>query len=340
MIVCCGEALIDMVPATTNRGEAACLPCPGGSPYNSAIALGRLGRAPGFLGALSRDFFGTMLEDRLIANAVSTDYIRRVARPSTLAFVKLEPGKDPEYAFYMEGSADRGLSPQDLSPLPDSARCILAGSISLALEPCGSTIEAMLTQESGNRVFSFDPNIRSSMIHDRARYMERLARLLGLATIVKISEVDLAWIYPGMETDPAFDALCKLALENRPADRPFLAVVTKGPDGARAYLKRKQGELDLTAPGFSVKVSDTIGAGDTFHAGFLAWLEAAGSLSISGLDNLDEQSLWKAVRFANACAAITCSRRGAEPPAALDVFAFLQEHGASEADLPGTPSSI
>jgi fructokinase len=197
------------------------------------------------------------------------------------------------------------------------------------MEPCGSTIEAMLARESGTRLLSFDPNIRASMIPDKERYLERLARLLGMATIVKISEVDLAWIYPGKSTDEAFAALFSLATAGRQAQNPLLAVVTRGHEGAQARLWQAGKVGEVRAAGFSVTVKDTIGAGDTFHAGILAWLEARGLLSREALGSLEPSVLAEGLRYANAAAAITCSRRGAEPPLAAEVKAFLAGHGAA-----------
>ena len=315
MILCCGEALIDMVPFTTGEGGAF-RPCPGGSPYNSAVAVGRLGVPVGFVGRLSTNFFGDILVDRLKANGVRTDYIVRADQTSTLAFVRLEKGKEPEYAFYTEGSADRSFRQEDLpAKLPDEARCILFGSISLTMEPIASTIEAFVRREASSRVTSFDPNIRPVMIHDRAAYVKRLESLMACATIVKISGADMDFVYPGLDRESAMKRVMAFG--------PSLVVTTLGADGALAIGKRKDGkEFRATAPIVDVKVVDTIGAGDTFHAGFLSWLEMNGKMSREKIASLSEAELSAALFFANKAASLVCSKRGAEPPTMAEMDAL------------------
>ncbi|NNG04874.1 MAG: carbohydrate kinase, partial [Inquilinus sp.] len=119
MIVSCGEALIDFVPMMGPGREAGYRPLPGGSPFNVAIAVSRLGQPAGFLSRVSRDFFGDLLVATLAANEVETGLVVRGDEPSTLAFVSLAPGQEPRYAFFNEGAADRSLAPADLpDPLP------------------------------------------------------------------------------------------------------------------------------------------------------------------------------------------------------------------------------
>jgi fructokinase len=141
MIICCGEALVDMVPEKNTGGRDVYVPCLGGSPYNTAIAAGRLlGKTKGknrtaFLTRLSRDFFGQELAENLERNNVSTELVARSDQTTTLAFVKLENGKEPAYIFYTEGAADRSLEPGDLPPkLPPETTCLQFGSISMTME--------------------------------------------------------------------------------------------------------------------------------------------------------------------------------------------------------------
>lgn len=315
MILCCGEALIDMVPFKTDEGDAF-RPCPGGSPYNSAVAIGRLGVPVSFVGRLSTDFFGDILVDRLKANGVSTDYIVRADQTSTLAFVKLEAHEEPQYAFYTEGSADRSFRISDLpDKLGEDARCILFGSISLTMEPIASTIEAFVRREAASRVVSFDPNIRPVMIHDRPSYVRRMEGLMGCSTIVKISGADLDFVYPGLDREAALQRVLGFG--------PRLVVTTLGREGALAVGTREDGsQFRATAPIVDVKVVDTIGAGDTFHAGFLSWLELHGKMSGEKIAALSESELSAALFFANKAASLVCARRGAEPPTLLEMEAF------------------
>ena len=318
MILCCGEALIDMVPFSPEDGEGgeAFRPCPGGSPYNSAVAIGRLGVPVAFVGRLSRDFFGQLLVGRLQANGVRTDLLARSDQSSTLAFVKLAPGEEPQYAFYTEGTADRSMLSADLpSRLPKEARCILFGSISMLMEPTASTIESFVRREAGRLVISFDPNVRPVMVADREAYVRRMEGWFASATIVKISGADMDYVYPGLDREAAMAKILTFG--------PSLLVTTLGTGGALAVGRREDGTSFMaTAPGVRVAVADTIGAGDTFHAGFLSWLELNGKMSRQAIQSLSKAELANALGFANKAAALVCTRRGAEPPTMAEMERF------------------
>jgi fructokinase len=307
MILCCGEALIDMVPR-----EAGFIPCAGGCPYNTAVAIGRLGAPAAFLGRLSTDFFGELLIKRLKENGVRTDLIIRSSQNSTLAFVKLEEAKEPQYVFYAEGTADRSFSTGDLPPrLPPETRCIVFGSISMTMEPVASAVESLIFREaekkSAGPVISMDPNIRPFLIRDRAAYTARFERWAAAAVIVKISGADFDFIYPGLAPEASLQKVLSMG--------PRLALSTLGAEGALALLRRDDGsQIRVKAPAVDVPVADTIGAGDTFHGAFLAWLELKGKMSRSALAALGKEELYEALFFANKAASIVCSRRGAEPP--------------------------
>lgn len=321
MILCCGEALIDMVPFTSSEGSPSFRPCPGGSPYNSAIAIGRLGVPVSFVGRLSTDFFGELLLKRLQDNGVATNLIARSGQTTTLAFVKLEHGKEPQYAFYTEGSADRSLAPSDLpARLPAEARCILFGSISMTMEPVASTIEALVKREGARvdataPVISLDPNVRPVMIRDHTAYVRRLEGWIASSTILKISSADMEFVYPDLDRETAIDKVLSMG--------PSLVVTTLGMDGALAVGRRADGSLfRATSPVVPVQVVDTIGAGDTFHAGFLSWLELKGKMSRSAVAGLREDELAAALAFANKAASLVCAKRGAEPPTLAEMEAF------------------
>jgi fructokinase len=320
MIVCCGEALIDMVRADIpGRGEGF-LPLPGGSPYNTAVAIGRLGVPAAFLGRLSRDFFGTMLVDRLRDNRIRTELVTRSAETTTLAFVRLEKGKEPEYLFYTQGSADRSLCPADIpEQLPPDTRCVLFGSIAMTMEPVASAIESLIVRE-GSRgadtpVISLDPNVRPFMIARREAYVPRFESWLPSVTIAKISSADFDFIYPGLGLERSLEKILRMG--------PRLAVTTLGPRGALALLRRDDGSiLRVNVPAVDVPVVDTIGAGDTFHGAFLSWLEIHGNMSRSALAALSEADLYEAVLFANKAASLVCAKQGADPPTLAELEAL------------------
>jgi fructokinase len=322
MVVCLGEALIDMVRRDIPGGEAFA-PLPGGSPYNTAVALGRLGVPVKFLGRFSRDFFGEILTRRLRENGVGDDLVVRTDQNSTLAFVRLEPGKEPQYVFYTEGTADRSFCAADLEAglpggkLPPGTRCLLFGSIAMTMEPAASAIESLILAQGraeGGPVVSFDPNIRPFMIRDREAYVRRFETWLSAVTIAKISEADLGFIYPGLTPDEALARVLSLG--------PTLAVSTLGPAGAEALLRRGTETLRARAPVADLPVVDTIGAGDTFHGALLAWLDIKGRMSRPAVAALSGEELREALVFANKAASLVCGRRGAEPPTRAEVEAL------------------
>jgi fructokinase len=325
MILCCGEALIDMVRTGFPGQNDGFLPLPGGSPYNTAIAIGRLGAGVTFLGKFSKDFFGEMLLERLRENQVKDDLVIRSEQNSTLAFVKLAEGKEPEYIFYTEGTADRSLKKDELPSLPEDVRCISFGSISMTMEPLASTIETLILRENARQglekeapVISFDPNIRPFMIRDKNAYISRMEKWIAASTIVKISAADFDYIYPGLE--------CEKALHKTLTMGPRLAIVTLGTQGALALLRRNDGNVtQVQAPVVEVAVKDTIGAGDTFHGAFLSWLELNGKMSRSSLTALTETELYDALFFANKAASLVCTRRGADSPTLRQVKAFREK---------------
>jgi fructokinase len=296
------------------------LPIPGGSPCNTAVAIARLGTPACFLGRLSTDFFGEILMDNLRKNKVETGLVARSGEHTTLAFVKLEKEKEPQYVFYTEGAADRSFSPGDLpAALPQGSRCIHFGSIAMTMEPVASTIEGLIRRENSapadrRPVVSFDPNIRPFMIRDREAYVRRFEGWIASSLIAKISEADFDFIYPGLGLEKSLEKILALG--------PRLAVTTLGPKGAMALLKKESGVLKVTAPVVDLPVADTIGAGDTFHGAFLSWLELNNKMSPAAVSSLGEKELYEALFFANKAASVVCSRRGADPPTLAEVEAL------------------
>lgn len=306
MILCCGEALIDMLPVQAADGRDAFAPHPGGAVFNTAIALGRLGVAAGFLCPLSRDLFGARLAAALAAAGVDATLCPRVDRPSTMAFVTLEGG-EARYAFFDAHSALSGMRAEELPPIPAAAKALFFGGISLAGRASGAAF-AGLAAQAGDRLVMVDPNIRPGFIRDAAAYRARLARLLARADLVKLSDADLRWLDPDRPEAESIAALLDMG--------PALVLITRGAAGAEAH--HRGGMLRASAP--PVAVVDTVGAGDTFNAGFLAGLARAGALGRATLRNLPPPALQEALALATRAAALTCSRAGADPPRAAALF--------------------
>lgn len=296
MILCCGEALIDMLPRETTDGASAFAPHAGGSVFNTAIALGRLDAPVQFFSGLSSDLFGDVLRRELQASKVDSNPAAVSDRPTTLAFVTLTDGH-ASYAFYDENTAGRMLSPEDLPTT--HADALFFGGISLVVEPCGAAYEALMLREASARLTMIDPNIRPSFITDEASYRGRLTRMLDAADIIKTSDEDLEWITGNT------DAAGLLAQTGAK-----VVLLTRGSDGVS--IVTPMGTFEV--PAEKATVVDTVGAGDTFSAGFMAYLQKQGLLTKSGIVSATEADLCGAAAFGAKVAAITVSRAGANPP--------------------------
>ena len=306
MILCCGEALIDMLPRTTTEGEPAFAPYPGGSVFNTAVALGRLGRPTGFFSGLSTDMLGDLLTESLAASGVDTRFAARSDRPTTVAFVRLTDGQ-ATYAFYDENTAGGLLSTADLPDLTEEVEALFFGGISLVNDPAASTYAALQAREGKRRVTMVDPNIRPGFVRDERAYRKRIDAMIAGADIVKLSDEDLHWLAgPG--------DLVTLAREMI-ARGPSLVFLTEGARGARA-VTATQDRFVASSP---VKVADTVGAGDTFNAGALAALHDAGVLTKSAVAALTDEVLDAALSLGCRAAAVTVSRPGANPPWAREL---------------------
>jgi fructokinase len=300
MIISLGEALIDFVSREGLTFEGF----PGGSPYNTAIAISRLNTECHFLGRVSNDLFGKQLIDYLKENSVSTDMIVTTEDKSTLSFVQKQDDGLVEYAFFANDTADRNWKIDDFSHITihGNARIIHFGSISISQEPCGTQLFSFLKKLAGKILLSFDPNIRPSQVPDRDLYMKRFKTLCGISEIVKLSDEDLEWLYPGMESNDALKELRELG--------PSIIALTRGSEGAVILNKHHK----VLVPILKQKVSDTIGAGDTFHGALLDYLYKKNWLSRESLDNLTIRELEAIGSYANKAAGLNCMKPGADPP--------------------------
>ena len=299
MILCAGEALIDMLPRETAAGESAFAPHAGGAVLNTAIALGRLDVPVQFFSGLSSDLFGDVLRAHLDASNVDHSPVATSDRPTTLAFVRLVDGH-ASYAFYDENTAGRMLSPDDL---PDSKPdTLFVGGISLAVEPCAAAYEALAVKCAPSSVVMMDPNVRPGFIANEAAFRARMARMLDLCDIVKLSDEDLAWFMPDETTEDAARKLVEGGIK--------LLCITQGSTGVTGYTP----DHEVFVPANKATVVDTVGAGDTFNAGLLASLHNAGVLEKSKIAALDAETIRTALALGAKTAAITVSRAGANPP--------------------------
>jgi len=311
VILCCGEALIDMIPGQTADGQMAYVPCAGGAIFNTAVALGRLDVPVALASGVSRDSFGLMLAQALTDNNVATDMLVRSDRLSTLAVVHLVNGS-ATYSFYDENSAGRNLAVQDFPLVQPEVAALYFGGISLVAEPGADAYAALLTRERAERVVMIDPNVRPAFITNPQAYRARLDAMIAQSDIVKVSDEDLEWIIGGQESIPD---QARLLL----AKGPQFVIVTRGAEGASVYDAR--GGVDV--PAVAATVGDTVGAGDTFNAGVLAYLAQNGQLTAEVIAGLSAQDLAAALQYGAQVAAITVSRAGANPPWAAELDSLI-----------------
>jgi fructokinase len=295
MIVVAGECLVDLIVQPDGRLDAR----PGGGPYNAARALARLGTPCAFLGRVSADHFGRMLRRELEADGVDLTYVVPTQAPTTLAVAELDAGGAASYRFYLRDTAAPGLRLDDVPALPADLVGLHVGTLALALEPVGTTLEVVATTVRPDALVMVDPNCRPAAIADRDAYAARIARLTALADVVKVSVEDLAYLAPGVDE--------RLAARRLVTAGATVVLLTDGPRGVRVVT----GAGEALVPAQPADVVDTVGAGDAFGAGFLShWAEHG-----LGRDDLADLGLVRAAAaFATRVAGATCERAGAEPP--------------------------
>jgi fructokinase len=301
VIVVAGEALVDVV---LDR-SGGLIGHPGGGPYNVARTLGRLAQPVVYLGRISTDRFGERLRSELQDDGVRLDAVVATADPTTLALAETDGRGSATYRFYTAGTSTPGLTPEDaLAALPQRVATLHVGTLGLVLEPIAQALEAVVRRASDDTLVALDPNCRPAIITDPPTYRERLARILRRTDLLKASEDDLAWLAPDEDPCAAAQALLRQG--------PTVGVVTRGALGAVVVTPSEM----ITVPATPADVVDTIGAGDAFGGGFLAWWHQRG-LGRADLSDLD--AVVEATRFAGLVAARTCERAGAVPPRASEL---------------------
>jgi fructokinase len=310
MFLVCGEALFDLFLESESGPAAATYAArAGGSPFNVAIGLARLGVESGLLTGLSTDLLGQRLSRVLADESVSTAYAIPTDRPTTISLVGLDAAGVPAYQFYDNGSADTGVTPEDLPALGPEIAGLHFGSYSLAVAPVADSFAGLARSWAGSGGFvSVDPNVRPTVEPDMDVWRERLAVLLPLADLVKISAEDLALIHPGTAAESFAADLTGRGVR--------LVVVTDGGEAATGWTA---GGLVGAATPPRVRVIDTVGAGDTFQAALIAQLLTGADGPRAAIDALDPAGLGRLLGYAARAAAITCSRRGADLPRAAEL---------------------
>jgi fructokinase len=301
-----GESLVDLIGEAGGWRFAA---APGGSPLNVAVGLAAAGHRVRLASQVGDDFFGALLRAHLDRHGVTTTDLTTTAEPTSLAFARVDADGVAHYDF-------RFAWTYAAAPHLDGVDCLHVGSLATVIAPGADAVAGLVTAARNRGVtVSFDPNIRPSLLPDRAAARRRVERLVAAADIVKVSQEDLAWLYPGTADEAAAAGWL--------ARGPRLVVVTRGGAGAIA----RHGDLVTTCTAPRVAVVDTVGAGDTFTAGLLSALadadaDADPGAGVKAPAGWHPDAVAEALRRATAAAAAVCAQRGAAPPprAAVDTL--------------------
>jgi fructokinase len=313
VIAVAGEALVDLVPAPVGGYfEIA----PGGSPANVALGLTRLGVPARLLARIADDMLGKRIREHLTHNGVQLDHAVAAREQTSLAMVSLDADGVPAYDFRIAGTADWQWTPAEVAGALDVGTsgpivALHSGSLALTTAPGDAVLRDLVMRASETVTISYDPNCRPMLMGNQQDVLVGVHSLLGVADVVKVSSEDLHWLLPDLTPEQVIDDWLSRG--------PRLVAVTLGSDGV---LAGTASGLRARRPGVSVKVIDTVGAGDTFSAALLAGLHGAGVLGADKRDELaklDISTLDELLHDAVLAAAICCSRRGADPPTRGDL---------------------
>lgn len=314
MFITCGEALFDVFANVEPGGDPLGFRAQGvigGSPLNVALGLVRMGNEAGMFTRVSTDSLGAKIKAFMTQNGLSERHcIADDEHPTTFVLINTRPDGQPDYSFYCTGTADCSMEMADIpAQLDDDVSVIHLGSLTTVLEPTASVMRAFAQQQAGNCFITYDPNVRAMVEPDANKWRAAADELMGVANMVKASDEDLEFLYPGQPLE-AFIEKGLLA----GAD---IVTVTRGSGGA--IIGSSDGRLSHI-DGVKVDVMDTVGAGDTFQAASIHYVGAQNALEKGKACTVDIEELG---RFATHAAALTCTRRGADLPSLDEINAFM-----------------
>jgi fructokinase len=287
-----GEVLIDLIPHGSGRK-----PIVGGGPANTAKALSKLGIDTQFIDGISSDQYGLMAKNKLVTAGVKLDYVKYSDKPTCLATVSLSDSGSATYEFVIDSTATFDFTSEWLpEPQTDRPSLLHIGTLATVIELGASVLFEWAQSVAKVAPIVFDPNIRPDVISNREQYVSQVERWVKISSAVKVSDEDIKWLYPSLET--------KQVVSDWLAKGPSLIVVTYGDKGLTGHRKNERVSVDAV----KVKVADTVGAGDTVGA---ILVEA---IAKDGLASLTGSRLETMLKRAAKAAAITVSRVGANPP--------------------------
>ena len=296
MILVAGESLIDLIVGPQGSVHAS----PGGGPFNAARAIARLGQPTRFLGRFSADPFGRVLIEKLAEDQVELALPDRVTQPTALAVVAVDGTGVAQYWFHLAGTAGFQLDETAAgAALRADVTAVHIGTLGLVVPPMATEVERLAQRLPGSVLLFLDPNWREQAILDADAHRRRIRRVLPRTDIVKTSTEDLAFLVPGASLPDAAGTLVGWGAR--------CVLVTDGPAAIGVFTADDQ----LSVPVPPVEVVDTVGAGDSFGGGFLAWWAEHG---LTRADLADPALLRAAVTAGARVSAVTCGRAGAQPP--------------------------
>jgi fructokinase len=299
MITVAGEVLIDLIVDPAGHID----PRFGGGPFNVARAVARLGQPAAFLGRLSGDRFGRLLRGDLDRHGVLLVIEAAADAPTTLAVVDVDPVGVPGYQFYLNGTSAAAIEPGQ-AVLPEGTTALHVGGLGLVMEPIGTSLEQLVATLPAGITVMLDPNCRPGAIASRQAYLDRLDRIARRVDVIKTSTEDLAYLFPGKDTNSAAAELF--------ARGPACVVVTDGAAPVRAFAAGEEIRAEVPA----AKIVDTVGAGDAFGGAFLTWWMGNG---LGQADFRVPSAVRSATQAAIYASVVACTRRGAEPPWAYEL---------------------
>jgi fructokinase len=302
LVAVIGEALVDLVP---NRPDGGYRASPGGSPFNVAVGLARLGNRTSLLARFAHDRYGRMLRAAATAERIDLAAAAQASERTTLAIASMDETGRVAYDFDADGTADWQWTAAELSRLTPDTEVLHFGSIASWTPPGSERIaeRVLKTRACGGVLISYDPNVRPVLLGARGRGVELVERSVRYAHVVKASREDLEWLYPDLAAD---DVGARWS-----ARGPSVVVVTDGANGASAYRETRP---PLHRPARRVAVVDTIGAGDAFTAGLLTGLIRRRLHGAGRLAEVSDETLARIIDDAVLISAVTCERAGADPP--------------------------
>lgn len=310
MFLCCGDALFDLFEAgaekTSSRVQSTAVNLAGnvgGSPFNVAAGLARLGHESRYFTKLSSDLFGQRMRTYLDQNEIDYRLSIDTTLNTTLAIVETGDDGSASYVFYTDNTADVSIAEKELpDSLPDDLRVLHFGSYSTAVEPTATSLAKFAATHTGKRIISYDPNLRPTIEPDIDKWRETFNAYASTANLIKASDEDIETLF-GKNCEDRFIA-------ESFSHGAQLVFITRGPEGASGFTPDGRA---VQSPGVAVNVVDTVGAGDTFQAAILHWLAVHDHLS--GESQLvGEVDLDASMKFAIRAAAVTCTRSGADLP--------------------------